>query len=324
MQLSPKKTLLVIRLGAMGEILHALPAVSNLRASFPDHTLSWLVARKWLPLLLGNPAIDELIPFERDGLRALHGLRRTLRALRPKIAIDFQGLVQSAFAGRLSKPERFFGFDRSVAREPLAARFYSDQVHVTGPHRIERNIQLVEATGAHRLASAVWLPQGTPEGELPDRPFILASPFAGWQSKQWPIDRYDELGRLLRAQGVDLVLNAPSGHLAELRFFRNVVVQHTSLPGLIHATRRALAVVGVDSGPLHLAAALKKPGVALFGPTDPAQTGPFDSPMLVLRDATVQTSYKRSRATHPAMESLSVSEVFAGLMPSVTAAVETA
>ncbi len=150
---------------------------------------------------------------------------------------------------------------------------------------------------------------------MPSGPYVLASPLAGWQSKQWPLEMYEGLGQRLRKEGLDLVLNVPDERAKEA--FRHVLVHPSSLSGLIHATRRATAVVGVDSGPLHLAAALKKPGVALFGPTDPAQTGPFKSPMLVLRQANAETTYKRGRAVHPSMAGISVEEVAAALVRSL-------
>ncbi len=312
-------SILVIRLGAMGDILHALPAVNALRAAYPGKTLQWVVARKWLPLLAGNPDVDELIPFERSGIGSLGRLRRTLRALEPEMAVDFQGLVQSAILGRISRPARFFGFDRSVARESLASLLYSHPTPVTGPHRIERNLQLAQAAGAVHGRAEVWLPPGTPEGELPSEPYILASPFAGWNSKQWPLERYDQLGERLEKIGLRLVLNVAPSQRSELEGCQHLTVQTTSLAGLIYATRRAAGVLGVDSGPLHLAAALGKPGVALFGPTDPAQTGPFKSVMTVLRDRQIATTYKRSRELHPGMKALTVESVLSALVHSVEA-----
>ncbi len=149
---SPVKTILVIRLGAMGDILHALPAVASLKMSFPEKRLVWLVGRRWFDLLSGNPYIDELICFDRSGPSAFWNLRRTLRLLQPELALDFQGLLQSALTGRSAGAARFFGFDRTVAREPLASLFYTDRIPVIGPHRIERNLQLVKAAGAHQLS----------------------------------------------------------------------------------------------------------------------------------------------------------------------------
>lgn len=189
--------ILVIRLSAMGDIIHALPAVASLKKSFPETRLAWLVAPKWMPLLEGNPNIDELLPFRRDGLRALKASWACLRALKPGIAIDFQGLVQSAFAGRAAQPKIFYGFHSSVAREPFASRFYTHRIAANGPHRVERNLQLVDAAGASQITREVWLPAGRDEGSLPPGPFVLASPFAGWTSKQWPIEYYEPLAERL-------------------------------------------------------------------------------------------------------------------------------
>ena len=311
------ETILVIRLGAMGDVLHALPAVASLKMSFPDKKLVWLVARRWMPLMEGNPYIDELIPFERTGAPAVFDVWRKIRQLEPELAVDLQGLVQSALAGRMSRPKQFYGFDRTVARERLAAALYTKRVHVTGPHRIERNLQLVAATGATRFSEDSWIPQGSPEGTLPNTAYILASPFAGWRSKEWPLEFYDRLGRCLKEAGLRLIINVPSERAREVQSLKNVTSHTSSLPGLIHASRRASAIVGVDSGPLHLAAALGKPGVALFGPTDPAQTGPFKSPMVVLRGESAQTTYKRAREIHSSMVAISPEQVCQAILRSL-------
>lgn len=313
------KSILVIRLGAMGDILHALPAAGTLKQSFPESRLAWLVARKWIPLLAGNPFIDELIPFERSGIGPLRDTWRRLRALQPDIAVDFQGLLQSALAGRLARPKEFFGFDRSVAREPLASLFYTRRVPVKGPHRIERNLQLVAAAGATEQNDESWIPPGTQEGSLPAEPFVLTSPFAGWKSKEWPVERYESLAQKLAKEGLALVANVPEQRAAEVRKLAHVHVHTSGIAGLIDATRRATAVIGLDSGPLHLAAALRKPGVALFGPTDPACTGPYGGSMTVLRTALVETTYKRGREIHASMTEISVEQVSEALTSVLTA-----
>src|SRR5207253_3742167 len=128
--------------------------------------------------------------------------------------------------------------------------------------------------------------------------FVLACPVAGWGSKQWPLERYEELAALL---DVPLVVNGPPDAGPILRQIRGAEVHLSWIPGLIHATRRAHAVVGVDSGPMHLAAALAKPGVAVYGPTDPARHGPYGGSMRVLRGANAVTSYKRRAACDASM-----------------------
>jgi heptosyltransferase-1 len=317
MAADPKPTILVIRLGAMGDVLHALPAVASLKQSFPESRLVWLIAHRWAPLIEGNPAIDELRYFDRGGLGALWSLWRELKDLRPALAVDLQGLLQSAIAARASGPAQLYGFDRSVAREPLASLLYTHRIAVTGPHRIERNLQLVAAAGARSLTLESWIPPGSPEGDLPQKPFVLASPFAGWGSKQWPLAHYQELGRELSARGLPLVVNVSPERRSELSRCKHVRVHTSSLSGLIHATRCASAVVGVDSGPLHLAAALKKSGVALFGPTDPAQTGPFGNTITVLRRAQVRTTYKRGAHVDQNLAAISARETAEALFQSL-------
>jgi heptosyltransferase I len=316
-----KRPLLVIRLGAMGDIIHALPAVASLKMSFPERHITWVVARKWMALLEGNPDVHRVLPFDRTSLASVASVWRELRALRPEMAIDFQGLIQSALVGRAGRPDEFIGLDKSIVREKLATLFYTHRVKAEGPHRVERNLLLAEEIGAKHLTDKAWIPAGAAEGELPKGGFVLANPFAGWASKQWPIERYAELARAVEQTGVPLVVNVPPNRAAEVQRIGGFKVHVSGLPGLINATRRAMAVVGVDSGPLHLAAALGKPGVAIFGPTDPAQTGPFKSQMLVLRAENVDTTYKRDAQIHPSMQQISADRVADALFRSMANAV---
>jgi len=227
--MNSNRAILLIRLSAMGDILHTLPAATTLKKSFPDRKLIWVVAPRWRPLLEGNPYIDEIIPFDRTGFGSLKQFWNRLRRARAEWAFDFQGLVYSALLGRAARPDVVFGFDKSVAREPLASLFYSKRVPVKGPHRVERNVQLAEAAGARVLTREAWIPAGTPEGTLPAGPFVLASPFAGWRGKEWPLERYEELSQRLNSKGIELVLNVPAGDLHAVAGLRNVRVRSSSL-----------------------------------------------------------------------------------------------
>jgi len=149
---------------------------------------------------------------------------------------------------------------------------------------------------------------------LPAGRFVLASPLAGWGAKQWPLERYAELARLLRQElAVALAVNGPPQAASQLEAIAGAIPHLSGLPGLIDATRRAAAVVGVDSGPLHLAAALGKPGVAIFGPTDPARNGPYGGSLEVLRDPAAATSYKRRSEPDPSMLAITPAMVFESL-----------
>ena len=312
---------LVIRIGAMGDIIHTLPAVASLKAGNPERRLLWLVAERWLPLLEGNPSVNETLIFDRSSWRGLRETYRRLTRARIDTVIDFQGLIKSALAGWLARPCKFFGFEKSQVREKPAAWFYTHRVPVRGPHRVERNLQLARAAGGTDSIPDAWIPAGTVEGNLPKGPYVLATPFAGWSGKEWPLAFYDGLGEQLRREGVELVANVPTARAQELTALRNIHVHRSSLPGLIGAMRSAAGVVASDSGPLHLAAALRKPGVALFGPTDPATNGPFGGPfggtITVLRASDAETTYKRRRQAHPSMHQISVRQVTAALMASL-------
>src|ERR1019366_9539686 len=147
-------------------------------------------------------------------------------------------------------------------------------------HAIERNLELAAGAGASHLLRTFPLPVGAPEGSLPEGKFVLTSPLAGWGAKQWPLDHWSQLAGLL---DMPLVVNGAPDSAQALQQIRGAHVHLSGVPGLIDATRRAHAVIGVDSGPLHLAAALLNPGVAIFGPTNPARHGPYGGTIRVLR-----------------------------------------
>jgi heptosyltransferase-1 len=300
----------------MGDIVHALPAAASLKHGYPGCRVTWAVEPRWAPLLAGNPFIDRVVLLDRRTRAGLARAWRELRAERFDFAVDFQGLVKSALVVCVARTERIYGFDRALAREPLAAMFYSDKVHARSVHRVDRNLELAAAAGASTAVHSFPLPPGRSEGELPAGAFVLTSPLGGWRSKQWPLEYYARLAERLRREcGVPLVLNGPPAEREAMAAVGSALVHLSSIDGLIDATRRAAAVVGVDSGPLHIAAALGKPGVALFGPTDPAQTGPYGDSFVVLRGPQSVTSYKRRNEIDPGMRALTPDAVFAALVP---------
>ena len=312
--------ILVVRLGAMGDIIQTLPAVASLKHSFPGSRLTWVVESKWAPLLEDNPFVDRVARFRRDGAAQVLDSCRELRAESYDFAVDFQGLIKSALVASLARAERIFGFHQAEARERPAALFYSSKVRSSSVHVVERALDLAAAAGAANLLRTFALPSGAAEAALPDREFVLASPLAGWRSKQWPLEYYATLAiRLQQELGLELVLNGPPGSVEMLRQAPGALPACTSVAGLIDLTRRALAVVGVDSGPMHLAAALGKPGVAIFGPTDPARNGPWGGTMKVLRSPRAVTTYKRGSGIGADMAAISVEQVLAALKEQLAA-----
>jgi heptosyltransferase-1 len=294
--------ILVIRLGAMGDILHALPAVEQLHRTQPSARIHWIAEERWHPLLAGNPALAGLLPFNRRSAKAIWQTRQRLRQTSYDLAIDFQGLIKSGLVAWQSGARRVVGAART--RESLAGLFYTQRIATQAAHIVDQHRELVPPAEV----SPVWLPDGAPEGRLPAGPYVLASPFAGWTSKQWPLDHYAALARMLP---LPLVLNVAPAQAALVAGMDHVHV--SSIAGLIHATRRASAVVGVDSGPLHLAAALGKPGVALFGGTDPQRNGPYGGSIKVLRHPNAVTTYERGDTLDPLMRDLTPAQVYAAL-----------
>ena len=312
------RKILVVRLGAMGDIVHTLPAVAQLKSKFPNAHVTWVIASKWKPLLDDNPDVDEVVTISLTQWRRYPGSLSTWSSFRAfcdrfrqsefDVAIDFQGLLKSAAVTYISGAKRVVGVDRKVLRERTAALFYSDHVLPHSKHVVDQNRDLTMIVGASKTPAIFSLPSGQCSPLLPDGEFVLTAPIAGWMSKQWPAKYYTELARLIwRDRRMPLVLDcAPqdSAYVEQICVGApkgSCIVHNSSLKELIAATRQARAVVGVDSGPLHLAAALNVPGVAIYGPTDPVRNGPYGNSFHLMRSHETTTSYKRSEVVHPSM-----------------------
>jgi heptosyltransferase-1 len=307
----PLQSILIVRLGAMGDIVHSLPGAASLKHSFPSARLTWVVQPQWVPLLEGNGFVDRIVVFRRNDPASWKRTKDELRAERYDLAVDFQGLLKSALIAHVARPERIAGFGKSVVRERMAGLFYSTHVDSKSIHVVDQSLDLAAGAGGSHLVRAFPVPSGTPEGRLPDEPFALASPLAGWGSKQWPLEYYEQLASLLRIKlGMPLVLNGAPGSVPSVP---GTWAHESGIAGLIDATRRASLVIGVDSGPLHLAAALNKSGVAVFGPTDPIRNGPYGGDFQVFRIPGVRTTHRRNVAIDPSMRAITPEQVLAAL-----------
>ena len=156
--------ILIVRLGAMGDIIHTLPAAAALKAGHPQSQVTWVVEPQWAPLIEENPFVDRVLRFRRE--RFFESLRE-LRAERYDFAVDFQGLVKSAVVARLAGPRRIFGFAGDIARERAASLFYSNRVTTTEVHMVDMRLDLAAAAGARKAAPVFPLPAGRAEGDLP-------------------------------------------------------------------------------------------------------------------------------------------------------------
>ncbi len=325
--------ILVVRLGAMGDVIHTLPAVADLRSALPSARIAWMIDTRWQHLLNGNRTVDEVIPFplatwRRAGI-GISGVAQAwsfvsrVQSTAIDIAADFQGLIKSAAVARLSGAECVIGFDATILREPLAGLLYDRRSGMSCRHVVDRNRALsAQIAGVMPSGYPTFpLPPGELCNGLPER-YVLASPQAGWGSKQWPAGHFSKLADMIwHGFGIPLVADCAPGQEHHAEQIRNaaatgaVLVHVSTIPQLIGATRAALAVVGVDSGPLHLAAALDKPGVAIFGPTDPSRNGPYGSSIHVIRDHDAATSYKRGNVPSRSMQGCTPAMVFDRIGP---------
>jgi len=332
--------LLVVRLGSLGDIVHALPAVAALRDTFPQARLDWLVEQRWAELLELNPDVSNVFPVDTRAWRraplspatwrSLGALRRMLREARYDSAIDFQGLYKSAVLARMSGAKQRIGFAKSVAKEPGAARFYTVRVQPpTGIHVIDMNRALAREAGAGETPVRFALPTSAEDEAAVEEmlrthhlgEFVVLSPGGGWGSKCWPVERYAALhNALARERGWRTVLNAGPGEeklvgafQAQARVTKPVHLTLT-LRQLVALLKRAKVLVSGDTGPLHLAAALGTPVVGLYGPTDPVRNGPYGARAVVLHHREKATiTFKHEEGTSPALLAITVEEVVAAV-----------
>ena len=312
----------------MGDVIHTLPAVAALRKTLPEAKIGWVVEERWSELLcargysLDGPLSEQkplanrihcvrtkhwrknlLVPSTWADLR---GVLREMRGEHYDIAIDFQGAIRSAVIAKSSGAARIVGF--AEPRERPARLLYTRNVSAKGTHVIEQNLALSMELGAAGVPPEAILPRD-PQAEAwcdlycarnkADK-IVLVNPGAGWGAKQWPAERYGRVARELGLDGYTVLINYGPGEEALAQATTTASEGSArpvqcSLGELIALTRRISLFIGGDTGPLHLAAALKVPVVAIFGPTDPARNGPFGTRSIVLRNPASVTSHSHLR-----------------------------
>ena len=344
MQTHSNFRLLVVRLGAMGDILHALPAVTALRQAHPDWVIDWVVEPRWRALLAAEgktgrskalsparPLVDHLhfaatkewrkAPFGRQTLNEFMALRSALRAGKYDAVIDLQGSIRSAVVARLAGCRRLIG--EAEPRERAARWFFSERVATHGVHVIEQDVELASAIAGDALTPVEpWLPVD-PAAErwadeiippITNKTAVLITPGAGWGAKRWPVERYAAVAQSLIVLGCRVLINVGPGEepLADVIVHATngaVIPLACTLPQLIALTRRiALAIAG-DTGPLHLACALGRPVVGIYGPTDPSRNGPFGTRFIVLRSPESRRDHTRRTAPEAGLLTIQPSDV---------------
>ena len=321
--------ILVVRLGSLGDIVHAFPAVSGLRSSFPNSEVVWVAHPKWEFLVKTSGLLTDVWTVDtRDWSNVRSALRR-IRMHRFETAIDYQGLWKSAAIPFLARVPRRIGFSSETVRERGVPILYTDRVRaLTAAHIADQNGELSIRAGAQT-------PIGDVNLRVPDEDeqvvrariakegienYVVLSPGGGWRSKCWPVERYGSLAaKILEEFGLQTVINVGPGEAdlstAVIRAAGNAqpLPFTGGLGQLMALLKNATAVVAGDTGPLHLADALGAPVVAIFGPTDPARNGPFRRSGIVLRWEGAVTTYKRGTEADESLMHISVDEVMNAL-----------
>jgi lipopolysaccharide heptosyltransferase I len=268
--------LLVIRLSAFGDVIHTIPAVVALREALPQTEIAWAVEPAYAELVEVVARVKTIpVSLKRWSLSRIAAARRDVR--RFDTAIDFQGLIKSALIARVSGAAKRYGFARDVIREKPAAWFVNRHANIDrSKHVVEWNMELARtfAPAIARVPEVDFTPFAKDaSGELArfgNR--IVLLPGAGKLGKQWPVERFAELATRI---GSDALVVWGPGEEGLARAIGAEVAPATNFRQLAFVLRHARLVVGADTGPLHLAAALGTPLVGLYGPTDPARNGPY-------------------------------------------------
>jgi lipopolysaccharide heptosyltransferase I len=320
---------LLIRLGSLGDVVHGIPAAAALRRRYPSAQIDWLVDPRYAALLDLVECLDRRIPFDpRDVVRGRGGawaVLRNLRRARYDAVIDLQGLLKSAVLARLVAARRTIGLPPQHLREPLARLCYSETPD-PGPaaHVIHRSLGLLRAVDVHD--AAVHFPIAIPRTpavaraceRVGSREYALINPGAAWPNKRWPPDRFGAAAAGVRAEfGLpSLVLWGPGERaLAEAVAAASngaaTAAPETTIPDIVAIARAARVMVSGDTGPLHVAAAVGTPVVALFGPTYAERNGPWSQRDIVIArtDRCACFYERRCRKAVPCIDDIGVPEV---------------
>lgn len=321
---------LIVRLGSLGDIIHAIPAAAALRAALPSAQIDWLVDPRYVELVQLVTAVDHAVPIDpRAGMIRLFATLSELRRRKYKVAIDFQGLIKSATMARMAGAERVLGFPQAQLRETAARAFYSDAPEtVRAAHVVFKNLELVAALGIEtgEPAFPLKVPRTPAVEEVDARfggaPFALINPGAAWPNKRWPPERYGAVAAAIRERFAwpSLVLWGPkeqalAAAVVEASKGAAVLAPPTSIVDLFGIAKAARVAVSGDTGPLHIACAVGTPVVALFGPTKAERNGPWSAgDVVVARTERCECLYQREcQRGAPCIDEIAVDEVTAAL-----------
>jgi len=302
--------ILIVKLSAIGDVIHTLPSLAELRRLYPGAHITWVVEEAAADLVLGHPHLDEVLVSRRKRwitdfqagkiaatLREVRSFLRRLRCRRYDLVIDFHGLLKSAVVVFLSGGKRKLGYD---SWQEMSGLFLNEKIpEDMSKHAVDRYLDFLRHLGADVGKAEFVLPltDGTSKQarrlldqyHLAEKSYIAVSPIAFWETKLWDNGKFAKLADEIKENlKLDVIFTGNDGRdaadiLSRMKGKGINLGGKTSLPVLAEIYKSARAVITTDSGPMHLAAAVGTPVVALFGPTDPARTGPYGEGHTVIR-----------------------------------------
>jgi len=305
--------ILIVKPSALGDVVHALPTVARIRRQFPEAHIAWLINSNLASLLERSPVINERMLFHREQAGRFPALLKQLHSASFELVVDLQGLLRSGVMTWVTRAARRIGL--SDAREG-SRMFYNEIVAVPRCHAVERYLKAADHLGCH--GDSVEFPLGLPKHRV--RGWIAINASARWPTKLWGDDKFAELIRRLPRDRVVLTGSANERNRIE-RIAQGCRDEagKTNLLQLAELYARCAVVVTNDSGPMHIAAAVGTPVVAIFGPTDPALTGPYGKQHVVLRAGVGGSPCMKDRCVQqPPMECMSrvtVEQVLVAVQP---------
>ncbi len=362
--------ILIVKLSAIGDVIHTLPALAALRRLYPAADITWVVEEAAADLLADHPDLDRVLVSRRKTwlkefrqgrvaapLREMRAFYRALRCRPYDLVIDFHGLLKSAVIVAMSGSRRRLGYD---SLQELSGLFYNEKIaEEMGKHAVDRYLDFIRhlaagergreradclaAAPAFTIAigqeeerrvetlldeHAALLTAGTGLGDgrnatpgeegKPERRFVAVNPVAFWETKLWEEEKFAELcDRIRREMGLPVVLTGgAAGPLDRIRTRMKTEAVNlggrTTLRELACLYRQAVLVITTDSGPMHLAAAVGTPLVALFGPTDPLRTGPYGpGHRVVRRGLACMPCFQKRCETRQCMREIEAEDVIA-------------
>ena len=338
--------ILIVKLSAIGDVIHTLPALNAIRNHYPNANITWLVEEDAASLVIGHKALDRVIVSKRkrwlkalkslsllSTIKDVYGFIKVLRDTRYDMILDFQALLKSGILIALARGQRKIGFNKGLEHMEHSYMFLNERIPAIDMeiHALTRGMVLLNAIGIPTKEIEYKLPVSNDDCEKVDElmkrhdingvKFLIAiNPVAKWESKLWPKERFARLAdmiideydaRIIFTGGsedrhiIQDIMSAMKGRALNL-------AGHTTLKMLAALYEKTVLVISTDTGPMHLAAAMETPVVAIFGPTAPWRTGPYGSGHRVVRaDPECSPCFKRQCETIDCMHQISEDQVMA-------------